>query len=113
MPKFMAIYTGSATPEQRAAAQADTATMQKGAAAWGKWMQDHASAIVDTGGPLGKTKQVDMSGVADTSNEMAAYTIVQAESHEEAARMFENHPHFAIFPGKAVEIMECLPIPQV
>ena len=111
MKKFMAVYTGSATPEERAAFQADTATMQKGAAAWGQWMRDHASAIVDTGGPLGKTKQVDSSGVADISNQMSAYTIVEAASHEEAARMFENHPHFAIFPGKSVEIMECLPIP--
>jgi hypothetical protein len=25
--------------------------------------------------------------------------------------MFENHPHFTIFPGDSVEIMECLPIP--
>ena len=112
MRKFMAIYTGSATPEQRAAAQADTATMQKGMAAWRQWMQDHHSALVDHGGPLGKTKRVDSSGVTDTSNEMAAYTVVQADSHDEAARMFENHPHFAIFPGESVEIMECLPLPR-
>jgi hypothetical protein len=25
--------------------------------------------------------------------------------------MFENHPHFAIFPGEAVEVMPVLPIP--
>jgi hypothetical protein len=25
--------------------------------------------------------------------------------------MFENHPHFAIFPGEAVEVMPMLPIP--
>jgi hypothetical protein len=42
---------------------------------------------------------------------MTGYVIVQAESHEAAARMFENHPHFTIFPGDSVEIMECLPIP--
>jgi ribosomal protein S17 len=35
-----------------------------------------------------------------------------AESREEAAHMFENQPHFTIFPGDAVEIMECLPIPD-
>lgn len=39
-------------------------------------------------------------------------TIVEADSHEAAARMFENHPHFSIFPGDSVEIMECLPMPQ-
>jgi hypothetical protein len=37
--------------------------------------------------------------------------IVQAESHEAAAKLFENHPHFTTFPGDSVEIMECLPLP--
>ena len=35
----------------------------------------------------------------------------KAESHEAAARMFEDHPHVTIFPGDSVEIMECLPMP--
>ncbi len=38
--------------------------------------------------------------------------MVQAESYD-AAAMFVNHPHFMPFPGDAVEIRECLPIPQV
>lgn len=42
---------------------------------------------------------------------MGAYTVVQADSHEAAAKLFENHPHFMIFPGDAVEVMERLPIP--
>jgi hypothetical protein len=42
---------------------------------------------------------------------MAAYVIVWAESQEAAARLFERHPHFAIFPRDGVEVMECLPIP--
>jgi hypothetical protein len=40
------------------------------------------------------------------------YTVVRAESQEEAAKMFLGHPHFTIFPGDGVEIMECLPIPE-
>ena len=28
------------------------------------------------------------------------------------AKLFENHPHFAIFPGDSIEIMESLPIPD-
>ena len=35
---------------------------------------------------------------------------ILAESHEAAAKLFENHPHFTIFPGDSVEIMECLPM---
>jgi N-dimethylarginine dimethylaminohydrolase len=85
---------------------------QEGKAAWGKWVQDNAKSIVDIGSPLGKTKRTDMHGISDIRNALAAYTVVQAESHEAAAKLFQNHPHFMIFPGDAVEIMECLPIPQ-
>ena len=42
---------------------------------------------------------------------MTGYVTLHAESHDAAAKLFENHPHFTIFPGEAVEIMECLPIP--
>ena len=47
----------------------------------------------------------------DVSNEMGAFTVVRAESHEAAAGLFENHPHFTFFPGESVEIMPVLPIP--
>ena len=67
--------------------------------------------VLDGGGPLGKTKRISAQGIADTRNDVAAYVIVRAESHEAAARMFENHPHFSLFPGEAVEIMERLPVP--
>jgi hypothetical protein len=118
MKKFLAIYLGAmhddafkqwmAMPEaERKAKEAE------GMAAWGKWMQDHAAAVVDGGGPLGKTKKADKSGVSDTKNQISGYAIVQAESHEEAAKMFENHPHFTIFPGESVEIMELIPMPEM
>ena len=74
-------------------------------------MKDHWNSIVNPGAPLGKTKKVDKSGIADTRNELGAWVVVQAESIEEAAKMFEGHPHFTIFPGDRVEVIECLPIP--
>lgn len=80
-------------------------------AAWKAWVEKHQGAIVGMGGPLGKTKKVTPGGIADVSNEMGAYTVVRADSHEAAAKLFENHPHFAIFPGESVEIMPVLPIP--
>ena len=48
---------------------------------------------------------------AQDYREMGAYTVVRADSHEAAAKLFENHPHFAIFPGESVEIMPVLAIP--
>lgn len=79
--------------------------------AWHEWGETHKAAIVQNGGPLGKTKRTGLNGVTDIKNNLAGWILVQAESHEAAAKMFEGHPHFTIFPGEAVEIMEVLPIP--
>ena len=114
MKRFLAIYTGTqAAMEQWR--KLDDATRKaresKGMEAWMQWGKDHAAAIVEDGAPLGKTKRVSADGISDIKNAMAAYTVVQAESHEAAAKLFEKHPHFTLFPGDGVEIMECLPMP--
>ena len=109
MKTFLALYMGKPTLEP--VAQPDPVTIQKGLTAWTQWMADHAADVVGTGGPVGTTKRVSKAGIADTHNAVAGYVIVRAESHEAAARMFENHPHFAIFPGDSVEVMEQMPIP--
>lgn len=116
MKKFLAIYLGSAEGFEKSSwAKMDDATRKKreaeGIKAWGDWVTKHQSVIVDNGGPLGKTKRAAHEGISDTRNAMTGYTVIQAESHAAAAKLFENHPHFTIFPGESVEIMECLPIP--
>ena len=72
--------------------------------AWQKWMQDNGKSIVDRGVPLGKTKRVTANGVADIRNDLNWYLIVDAESHDAAAKMFTTHPHLQI-PEAAVEVM--------
>jgi len=114
MKTFLALYMGSASPEERAAAPPlSKETEAAGMTAWGEWVAKNAATIVDAGGPLGRTKKASNEGLSDTSNAVAAYVIVRAESHEAAARLFEGHPHFSIFPGDSVEIMERLPIPGI
>ena len=113
---YLAVFLGSKTGPKWAAwtAMSDAerkAKEMEGIAAWKAWVERHQGAIQAMGGPLGTTKRVDGKGVADIANEMGAFTVVRAASHEAAARMFENHPHFAIFPGERVEIMPVLPIP--
>jgi len=114
--KFLAVFLGSKNSARRKAwdampEAARHAKEQEGIAAWKAWMERHHAAIVETGGPLGKTKKVTASGIADTSNDIGAFVVIRAASHEAAAKMFEKHPHFAIFPGDGVEIMPVMPIP--
>jgi hypothetical protein len=113
---YLAVFLGSKTNPRMAAWMAlpdseRQAKEREGIAAWKAWVEKHHGAILEMGGPLGKTKKVDDRGVADIANELGAFTVVRAASHEAAAKMFENHPHFAIFPGERVEIMPVLPIP--
>lgn len=118
MRKFLAIYLGSkespAFKRWNGMPEAERKELQRrGMEAWMRWAQDHEKSIVDGGAPLGKTKRADAGGISDTTNSMSAYAIVEADSHEAAAQLFANHPHFSIFPGQAVEIMECLPLPKM
>ena len=112
----MAVFIGKATAEAKAAwSEQDPGVRAeieaKGMAAWGAWMTRNADSIVDPGAPLGKTLRASADGIAETRNDLTAYIIVQAPSHEAAAQLFDQHPHFAIFPGDSVEIIEVLPIP--
>ena len=113
---FLAIFLGSKSSAKMAAWNALSeeerrTKQQRGIAAWKAWVEKHQGAIATMGGPLGKTKKVDPTGTADISNNLGAFMVVRAASPEAAAKMFENHPHFAIFPGESVEIMPVLPIP--
>jgi YCII-related domain len=113
---YLAVFLGSRTSAKGAAwnalSEADRrAKEQQGMAAWKAWAEKYQDAIVYMGGPLGKTKKVDANGVADVSNLLGAFTVVRADSHEAATKMFEGHPHFTVFPGEGVEIMPVLPIP--
>ena len=113
---YLAVFVGSKNSAKMAAwnalSEAERKAKEKqGIAAWKAWVEKHQASLAEMGGPLGKTKKVGSGGIADISNELGAFTVVRAASHEAAAKMFENHPHFAIFPGEAVEIMPVLPIP--
>ena len=113
---YLAIFLGSHTSPRRVAwdalpASERRAREREGMAAWHAWVEKHRAAIVEMGGPLGKTKQVSQDGTHDISNHMGAFTVVRADSHEAAAKLFVNHPHFAIFPGECIEIMPVMPIP--
>ncbi len=116
MKKFIAVFMGSeSSPAFSAWKALDEKTRQQrdaeGKAQWMQWVGRHQGSVIDVGAPLGKTKQINIDGISDIKNQITAYTIVQAPSHEDAAKLFLNHPHFSIFPGESIEIMECLPIP--
>jgi hypothetical protein len=114
---YLAVFLGSKTSPRRLAWEAlpeadRRAKEREGIAAWQAWVEKHRAAIVSMGGPLGKTKKISQRGIEPVNNEMAAFTVVRADSHEAAAKIFDDHPHFSIFPGDRVEVMPVLAIPS-
>lgn len=117
MKTFLAVFIGTPEAMQRSGWNSLSDAQRKereraGIKAWHQWVEANKNAIVDGGAPLGKTKRASAAGIEDTRNALTGYTVVRAATHDDAARLFAQHPHFTIFPGDSVEIMECLPIPQ-
>ena len=111
MKKFLALYMADAsgmadmmknsTPEQR----------KKGTEAWEKWMASNKASLVDRGAPVGKTKRVDTKGTKDAKNDVCGYSIVQANSADEAAKIFGKDQPFLQMPGAAIEVIEIMEMP--
>jgi len=115
MKKFLVTYLAPATviadwkktePAKRKEAE------EKMQGEWKKWMSDHTAMFVDKGAGVGKTRRVNAQGVSDAKNDIMLYAIVEAESHEAAAKAFEGHPHLQI-PQSSIEVMEIHPLPGI
>ena len=110
MKKFMAIYMAPQAAMQQAM-KATPEQMKAGMAEWQKWGEKNKKAIADMGAPLGKTKKVTSAGASDAHNDMGGYTIIEAASLDDAAKIFAGHPHFMMAKDAKIEIMEIMPMP--
>jgi len=68
-------------------------------------MEKNDSMIVDKGLPIGKTKHITADGITDIKNDLNWYLVIEAESHDAAAKLFVAHPHLDI-PQAYIEVME-------
>jgi hypothetical protein len=108
--RFLAIYNGTATDEQRQALSAEE--QQAFMAAWAQWAQHHAGAIVDPGSPLFRKRLVTSTGWTELDDAKTGYTIIEAASHGDAVDVFSSHPHLRLAAGNSIEVLECPSIPS-
>jgi hypothetical protein len=109
MTLFLAIYHGAADEmhKGRLSAEQETEFMN----AWAAWAQMHERSLVDPGAPLFMKKRVTAQGVEDFTDSKTGYAIVEAGSHEEAVRIFAEHPHLRLIQGNSIEVLECPQVP--
>jgi len=111
MKKFMVLYMASGAEFEKMMKSSTPEQQKKGMEAWMKWMDANKASLVDGGAPLGRTKRVNQSGASNAKNEIGGYSIVQADSHDAAAKIFgKDHPHLHM-PGAWIEIVEIMPLP--
>ena len=112
--RYLAVFTMDKTGPRWAAWHALTPEQQEekartGVAAVKAWEAAHSDVILYVGGPLGPTKRIsDAGAVTDMVNLLTVFMVVQADSHEAAVRLFEDHPHMSIFVCDGVEVMPVL-----
>jgi len=109
MKKFLVLYESS-VPAEEQIRKAPPEQAKSGMELWMKWMKKAGNAIVDGGSPLGNAVVVKGSAGASGATRVSGYSILQANSRQEAEKLFEDHPHFKA-PGAVIDILELLSMP--
>jgi hypothetical protein len=111
MKKFLVIYyaSSSAMEQMKDSSPEDT---KKGMEGWMVWAKKCGDGLVDMGTPLGNGQKVKKSGSSPSEKGIVGYSLLQAESMENAVKMLDNHPHLSWNEGCEIEIHESLPMPK-
>ena len=108
MKRFIVIY--NAPPE--AMASMSTATKEEkeaGMKAWMDWKDSMGEKVIDLGAPLTGGQRINSNGKTQNSgNNVAGYSIIQAQNMDEAVSSLTNHPHLQWTNGCDIEVHQCI-----
>jgi hypothetical protein len=114
MKKYLVLYRAEGALSGMSVAEmfanSTTEQMAAGMAAWKAWYEGTRGAVVDLGAPLDKSTSLSGGSHAPEKTAITGYSILQAESIDEAVALLEGHPHFHM-PGSSVQVLECFPLP--
>ena len=108
MSKFLYLYRGPATPMEDFTPEQSAEQTR----AWNEWMQRVGSALVDGGAPFGARTAISDDGTSPPPSDQNGYTIVEADSLDDARAFADGHPFLSEGKGRfAIEIFELVPMP--
>jgi hypothetical protein len=84
MNKYLVTYHNSQMPN-------DPKVMEQAKMAFGKWLQDAGSAVVDPGAPVMFASQIAANDPSQKAD-IGGYSIIQAADDNEAAKILKSHP---------------------
>lgn len=102
MAKYLLSYHGGGMPE----------TEEEGAkvmAAWGNWMEQLGTRLIDGGAPIGQSASIASDGTHSAgggTNPVTGYSLIGAESLAEALELAEGCP--ILLSGGSIEVGETI-----
>lgn len=104
MPNFVISYIGGNTPSTPEEGQ-------KHMAKYRSWLSSLGDAAVSPANPLRNTQTVNPDGsvTAGSQTSMSGYTIVEADSHDDAVAMAKACPFLEV--GGSLEVSEVMQMP--
>ncbi|TAK89128.1 hypothetical protein EPO04_03445 [Patescibacteria group bacterium] len=112
MKKFILLYRGPATP----AGKMDPGKAKEVMRAWGEWMERVGKNLVDVGQPMEPCNSVALldDGSEAEAEQLNGYSVIEAESLDNAKDMVRDHPFLSDKTGKfSVDVYELLPNPEM
>ncbi len=111
MKKFIVTYLAPIDAAWKTA-ESSPEEMEKGMKAWMDWAQKCGDKLVDFGNPLGNGLTLGPGGSAESSDsKIIGYSILQADSLNEAKALLMEHPHLDWNAACEIEIHESLAMP--
>jgi hypothetical protein len=109
MAKFLFLYRGPATPMDAFTPEQSAEQLK----AWTDWMSGVGPALVDAGAPFGARTAVAGDGSNPTPSDQNGYSIVAADSLDDARTLLDGHPFLAEGKGRfSIEVFELVPMPM-
>lgn len=84
-----------------------------GMARWMAWHDRVGDRMVDFGTPLADGVRVSSDGTTPSDRDVVGYSIVEADSLDEALALAQNHPHLDTTGGCEIEVHAALPLPSL
>ena len=110
MKKFFVLYRAPVGAMEQMS-KATLEEMKKGMEPWFEWKDKIGDALVDMGKPLASPQKVTKSGSSKSNSTICGYSILHANSLDEAVGMIKDHPHLSWVDGAEIEVLEEMPMP--
>ena len=80
---------------------------------WFEWGDRCGDSLIEMGGPLMNGRILTDEGNGPSKSDLGSYSILEADSMEDALELLDGHPHLSFMEGCSIEIFETMLPPKM